>query len=722
MAAAPPPPTPVDPNNLNNEGEGRNPGGGNNTGTGNSNPATQLINQVVQSDFIGGEIGDFEIRGGVKGALGGLPVAEQNQEYFAIIREAGDTSPELIDKTQFKVTYLCDSELNVSKPAEGSVALSNINQNFERQRNAILRVDQGTVLNPQLAGIHRIHAVGSVEPILGTQIGNRPLSYVTTMSFIQEGQLGADPGRTIESYYIWLQKSTGYQNVKLSTKNSGKIIFNYLPQGGGVIPYSPSNWGPGEPLANPISQSFTLSDVPFTSSVENPTLGFRAYQDIQQYPQTGSAVSPNHDPNAGNPGSVPAGFSTDDYFNKVTILTSSLQGNSRVKVKASVGISVITSSIYDLFASRFFGGTLSGTDGGFGSGFAARERRAFLKIIKESQSGEKSIIKQASTPLDFFSSKALQLPNNKWYAFYTGDSGSFQPSGGNLWRPDNTRFIGAESDYIDVQEGDKLYAEIFLPQEVTASEKVYSNPFTQSLKIWANEAAVRTYQYFGGDFLVLQETPPGVDFIPSITGVTASYLDTNGSASVYNYTSSYWVGFNNYSSSIEGVGSYITSSTTLANFYGGGYIQSNPGSEVYNVVNADSSAASSLGVGDAKQTWSKFGFNPIRLPFVLLPGDTIRFEFSPTKTFEIKRVISSGNVVKLQLNKQIDPSTILDNFVICRIINDGKYMILDVKKNIEQGVDQAFTGIVLPAYQSKNLEDNADELLFRLKQSGIIET
>ena len=720
MAAAPPPPTPVDPNNLNNDGEGRGPGGGNNTGTGNSNPATQLINQVLQSDFIQGEIGDFEIRGGVKGALGGLPVAEQNQEYFAIIREAGDTSPEIIDKTQFKVTYLCDSELNVSKPAEGSVALSNINQNFERQKNAILRVDQGTVLNPQLAGIHRIHAVGSIEPILGTQIGNRPLSYVTTMSFIQDGQLGADPGRTVESYYIWLQKSTGYQNVKLATNNSGEIIFNYIP-GGSSYSTNPGAWGPNEPLASPTSQSFTLSDVPFTSSVSNPILGFRAYQDEQQYPQTGSAVQPDHDAGAGNPGSVPAGFNTDNYFNKVTILTGSLQGNSRVKVRASVGISVITSSIYDLFASRF-GTSLYGGNGGFGSGVEARERRAFLKIIKEDIGGNKAIIKQASTPLDFFNSKAKQLGARDWEDFYTGNGSSFQPQGDTLWRPDNARFIGAESDYIDVQDGDKLYAELFLPQEVTASEKLYSNPFTQSLKIWKDDAAVRTYQYFGGDLLVLQETPSGQEFVSSITGVTASYFDTNGSASVYNYTSSYWVGFNNYSSSIEGVGSYITSSTTLANFYGGGYVQANPGSEDYNVVNADSSAASSLGVGDAKQTWSKFGFNPIRLPFSLLPGDTIRFEYSPTKTFEIKRVISSGNVVKLQLNKQIDPSTILDNFVICRIINDGKYMILDVKKNIEQGVDQAFTGIVLPAYQSKNLEDNADELLFRLKQSGIIET
>lgn len=53
----------------------------------------------------------------INGVLGGLPVAEKNQEYFAVVFEAADTTPEIIDQTQFKVIYLCDSKLNVSKPS-----------------------------------------------------------------------------------------------------------------------------------------------------------------------------------------------------------------------------------------------------------------------------------------------------------------------------------------------------------------------------------------------------------------------------------------------------------------------------------------------------------------------------------------------------------------------------------------------------------------------------
>ena len=57
---------------------------------------------------------------------------------------------------------------------------------------------------------------------------------------------------------------------------------------------------------------------------------------------------------------------------------------------------------------------------------------------------------------------------------------------------------------------------------------------------------------------------------------------------------------------------------------------------------------------------------------------------------KLNKLSSGQNVVKLKLNKQLDPSTVFDNFVIYRIVQDGQYIILDVKKNIEAGINQAF--------------------------------
>ena len=51
----------------------------------------------------------------IGGVLGGLPVvASQNQEFFAVFDEAGSTGPEIIDKTQFRITYLVNSNLETS--------------------------------------------------------------------------------------------------------------------------------------------------------------------------------------------------------------------------------------------------------------------------------------------------------------------------------------------------------------------------------------------------------------------------------------------------------------------------------------------------------------------------------------------------------------------------------------------------------------------------------
>ena len=83
----------------------------------------------------------------INGIIGGLPVAEQNQEYFLVFDEAATTDPEIIDKTQFRVTYVVDSNLNTSKPTEETDAALNATQNFEKGRNCLVRADNGTILN-----------------------------------------------------------------------------------------------------------------------------------------------------------------------------------------------------------------------------------------------------------------------------------------------------------------------------------------------------------------------------------------------------------------------------------------------------------------------------------------------------------------------------------------------------------------------------------------------
>ena len=642
----------------------------------------------------------------ILGILDGLPVAEKNQEYFAVIKEVGDTSPELIGQSQFKVTYICDSKLNVAKPATDTVALTNITQNFERQKYATVRVDEGTVLNQQLAGTHKITAVGSLEPIAGTQIGAGPYEYVTTMSFIQEGQLGAAPGVNVATYYMWLNKSLGFQNSQIVARKTGDNPFD-----GGT---------------------WTLQGDKIEVSGSNiPGRGFRPYFDVNMYPETGSATEASGETTGVVPSSVPSGFDSALYKNTITTTTSSINGHTRVRLSGGVGILCSTSSIADIFmrtlAPDGFWGFYYDSEG------SATSRPIFkLKAFKESASGEKTLLATDEKFMDI--GAPTGMGNLQLAEFAEGDEepGAGLDGGANdydVWKPPGAVvYPHFRTDYFDVEEGDKFYMEVELPYETASYSQLATNDyFTASLIAYENIAAYRTYDFFNGNMIMSQETPSGSAFINGISGITASYVDSaTTSASIYNYTGSYWTGFTNFSSSTEGIGSYITASTPLTNFYGGNYVQVNPGSEEYNVVNANATPSSSLFEGgldiEDKKTWTNFGFNPIRLPFVPKIGDFIRFEYSKEKTYQIVGAQAFGNTLTLKLDGQVQASTILDNFVIYRIVENGQYIILDVEKNNEVAVNQLFTGIITSEFPSTDLIQRSDELIFDLKRSNIIET
>ena len=121
--------------------------------------------------------------GPVNGALGGLPVAEQTQEYFAIYTGAGGTGPEIIDETAIFINYLVDENGNISKPSEDYDSLTNLLQNFEVGKNLIIRNDIPTAVNAQIAGKQKITAIGRQLPIVYSQTGSSDGANVDTLNF-----------------------------------------------------------------------------------------------------------------------------------------------------------------------------------------------------------------------------------------------------------------------------------------------------------------------------------------------------------------------------------------------------------------------------------------------------------------------------------------------------------------------------------------------------------
>ena len=117
------------------------------------------------------------------GILGGLPVAEQTQDYFLVFKGVGGTGPEIIDNTAYFIQYVVDSDGNVSKPSQGSIPRLNALQNFPPGKITTVRIDNASGINTQLDGDHLITGLGTQLPILYTQTGIYSNSYTQSIFF-----------------------------------------------------------------------------------------------------------------------------------------------------------------------------------------------------------------------------------------------------------------------------------------------------------------------------------------------------------------------------------------------------------------------------------------------------------------------------------------------------------------------------------------------------------
>lgn len=171
----------------------------------------------------------------INGILGGLPVAEQNQEYFLVFDEAGSTGPEIIDKTQFRITYLVDSNLNTSKPTDEGDAALNATQNFEKGAYCNVRADNATVLNQNLTGKQSTYDIGSLQLISTTEWGKGIDEYITTMSFNSTGGQLIGSAQNISNAH----RQTNQATNTITNDSTQKIVLDTV-----ITPISESNGGP----------------------------------------------------------------------------------------------------------------------------------------------------------------------------------------------------------------------------------------------------------------------------------------------------------------------------------------------------------------------------------------------------------------------------------------------------------------------------------------------
>jgi len=122
-------------------------------------------------------------------------------------------------------------------------------------------------------------------------------------------------------------------------------------------------------------------------------------------------------------------------------------------------------------------------------------------------------------------------------------------------------------------------------------------------------------------------------------------------------------------------------------------------------------------------------FSPIAIPFSdIKSGDFIRFEYNKEQVYTITKVFELSIYGVDTTAVEITPSltnlngfntqTInINHFVAYRVINDGTYVVLDIKKETS---GNSFTGIIQPEFVSKELTINYDKIITDLTQKGIV--
>lgn len=207
-----------------------------------------------------------------------LPVAEQNQTYFAYFDGIGNPGGEMIDQTAYYIKYIIDVKGNVVNPepkTEGgsraeAIGLYNLNNNFELGKKATVKLIEpdptkdNISTEPDILGTYAITGVGTVRTIMTTEKGFFPNDYITTMSFynpLNPNDKIADLPR-FEAYYEFDDDYALFNSFETSAS-----YFEYWP--GAVYGFDSSSVDDG-PVVPPKPHPYKII-TPLTSSVEAGT-------------------------------------------------------------------------------------------------------------------------------------------------------------------------------------------------------------------------------------------------------------------------------------------------------------------------------------------------------------------------------------------------------------------------------------------------------------------
>lgn len=606
----------------------------------------------------------------------GKPVVEQKQEFFVVFEGINGTEPEVVDKSSYKITYIVDSQGNISKPAEGAASSFNILQNFNSGEPVTVVLDQATSENSTLGGTHIIDSIGKPVPYIYSQNGIGSESYESRLLFRPQGAPPSGSYSPLDKYNSAWASNEYYEDDyanNMTTVPQFYGDYTYAPPYGVISRTLQSTQGYFRGTGYPDWDN--LYTYPSEEAVYLPTFTnaeFLAPFGIEAGEQDEFVLTwaiPNTDqfPSMDIPPYYP-----DPSENRFTITNT-----------PESGIASITAS--DGFLTVDFKN----------SALQSIDMTVFLK------GKSKKYYPAGDSVYSFFPTKfcAGSGPDLALY-WQTAVSGSTDYENDYATYPFDSCTLGGLLIFPVYNNLYNIYNNTGFIRTLPAS--FYVDPYDQidfeatwKVTIPANKIvegrAIRILM--GGNLR-------GVELGDSLTIETANISFTNQVPQPDDYfveNDIYWE--RNGPTNARG----IRSSTRLAEFYDQFYLPT-PAQE-------------------------NFGFDKVSTPFNIKVGDRIRFQYNPKQEFTIYTVITpaqGGGRIKLILDRDI-PAYLdgnMSNFVIYRIDDSlANNIVLDVKKaNVLGDPENPFTGIILPQYPSDGIVANSDKILEQLKADGIIKS
>jgi len=559
------------------------------------------------------ETSNYSYIGG-EDVLGGLPVVESNKSYIALFRGVVDSTPEQIANASFYITYLVDEEGNVSKISDDTFAQKDIQYTFAKGDDVDVIIDQGTLLNPQLAGPQQVSGVGSFIPILVSQTGSSVNANVNNLQYLNPGAIPPeDTGETIRNFLgaVYQSGSTNITPVVTDSSDNSQITLIFDENGVALTRVGPQ-----------IYKSESATGNPARGLVPNLSTWLSA--------SSPDALAASWSLN-NSMGNVPSGLAgvTGSYQ-----FAEPVPSITNLNLKFSYGVYNLGSDDA-VMTIGLFGRNPEDTNWQNGANFGVAN--PFYNITLPGANivggGVRADVELATGSVEWNLTGNAISASRQWLAVATSNQVA-------------SRF-GANTDVNTVGND--------------GCGKVH----------WATQDQIignQTVKTFQSKFEISAQNPGIVN--------VASQLPffTTGSAT----------------------STVLTGSEILAGQYGD--LQTLPTAS------------------------SDFGFSPINFPFEVKTGDKIRFGFEPENTFTVYGVQEPPAFSRLfiTLDRQIGSTININNFVIYRNLNDGKFLTLDVAKNDPQIGEVDFTGVIIPQYASKKLQENAQEIVAKLKSEGIL--